>query len=110
LELPSFPTRRSSDLAMRRHPLVSIAPTCVHEHAYRYDSFDTKYANLNTQPRECKDSPLLYEGVWQMVWKIEITKDLRQYTGPANTPKSILIQSYWSTMRPNSLQTVSMPS
>lgn len=70
-----------------------FAPTCEREHAYRYDSFDTKYETLKyTQLKECKECPLLNEGVCQKVWKIKITKDLRRYTAQANAPKSILIQ------------------
>ncbi|MCG7333644.1 IS1182 family transposase [Salinicoccus roseus] len=66
-----------------------FAPTCVREHAYRYDSFDTKYETLKyTQPKECKDCPLLNEGVCQKVWKIKITKDLRRYSAPARGSKA----------------------
>ena len=66
-----------------------FAPTCVREHAYRYDSFDSKYETLKyTQPKACKDCPLLNEGVCQKVWKIKITKDLRRYTAPARGSKA----------------------
>lgn len=67
-----------------------FAPTCVREHAYRYDSFDaTKYETLKyTQPKECKNCLLLNEGVCQKVWKIKITKDLRRYTSPTRGSKA----------------------
>lgn len=61
----------------------------MREHAYRYDSFDAKYETLKyTQPKECKDCPLLNAGVCQKVWKIKITKDLRRYTAPARGSKA----------------------
>jgi len=66
-----------------------FAPTCVREHAYRYDSFDSKYETLKyTQPKECKNCPLVNEGLCQKVWKIKITQDLRRYTAPARGSKA----------------------
>jgi transposase len=39
-----------------------FAPTCVREHSYRYDSFDSKYQTLKyTRPKECKFCPLAQE-------------------------------------------------
>jgi transposase len=36
-----------------------FAPTCVCEHSYRYDSFDSKYETLKySRPKECKECPL----------------------------------------------------
>ena len=61
-----------------------FAPTCVREHAYRYDSYDAKYETLKyTHPKECSDCPLAQEGLCQKVFKMKITKDLRRYTAPA---------------------------
>src|SRR5699024_7915286 len=34
-------------------------------------------------PKECHDCPLLNEGLYQKVFKMKITKDLRRYTTPA---------------------------
>jgi transposase len=62
----------------------NFAPTCVREHSYRYDSFDTKYKTLKyTRPTECKDCPLANEDLCQKVYKMKITTDLRKYTAPA---------------------------
>lgn len=62
----------------------NFAPTCVREHSYRYDSFDTKYKTLKyTRPKECKDCPLANEELCQKVYKMKITTDLRKYTAPA---------------------------
>jgi transposase len=66
-----------------------FAPTCVREHSYRYDSFDTKYETLKyTRPKECKDCPLANEGLCQKVYKMRITTDLRKYTAPARGSKT----------------------
>jgi transposase len=66
-----------------------FAPTCVREHSYRYDSFDTKYETLKyTRPKECKDCPLANEGLCQKVYKVRITTDLRKYTAPARGSKT----------------------
>lgn len=66
-----------------------FAPTCVREHSYRYDSFDTKYETLKyTRPKECKDCPLANEGLCQKVYKVKITTDLRRYTAPARGSKA----------------------
>lgn len=61
-----------------------FAPTCVREHSYRYDSFDSKYQTLKyTRPKECKDCPLAQDSLCQKVYKVRITTDLRRYTAPA---------------------------
>jgi transposase len=66
-----------------------FAPTCFREHAYRYDSFDTKYKTLKyTRPKECIDCPLANEGICQKVYKVKITSDLRRYTAPARGSKA----------------------
>src|SRR5690625_2476474 len=55
-----------------------FAPTCLREHSYRYDSYDSKYETLKyTSPKECIDCPLAKEGICQKVFKMEITKNLR---------------------------------
>ena len=65
-----------------------FGPTCLREHPYRYDSYDSKYETLKyTQPKECRDCPLVQEGLCQKVWKIKITQDLRRYTAPARGSK-----------------------
>jgi transposase len=70
-----------------------FAPTCVREHSYRYDSFDTKYETLKyTRPKECKDCPLANDGLYQKVYKVKITTDLRKYTAPARGSKA------WKTL------------
>lgn len=61
-----------------------FAPTCVREHSYRYDSFDSKYQTIKyTRPKECKDCPLAQDSLCQKVYKVRITTDLRRYTAPA---------------------------
>ncbi|WP_157185113.1 transposase, partial [Paenisporosarcina sp. TG20] len=61
-----------------------FAPTCVREHSYRYDSYDSKHETLKyTRPRECADCPLAHDSLCQKVYKMKITKDLRRYTAPA---------------------------
>jgi transposase len=61
-----------------------FAPTCVREHSYRYDSFDSKYETIKyTRPKECMDCPLAYDDLCQKVYKVKITTDLRRYTAPA---------------------------
>ena len=66
-----------------------FAPTCVREHSYRYDSFDTKYETLKyTRPKECRDCPLANDGLCQKVYKVKITTDLRKYTAPARGSKA----------------------
>lgn len=61
-----------------------FAPTCVREHSYRYDSYDTKHQTLKyTRPKECKDCPLANDSLCQKVFKKKITDDLRRYTVPA---------------------------
>jgi transposase len=61
-----------------------FAPTCVREHSYRYDSFDSKYETLKyTRPKECKDCPLAHDDLCQKVYKVKLTTDLRKYTAPA---------------------------
>ncbi|MGE6261370.1 transposase, partial [Heyndrickxia sporothermodurans] len=66
-----------------------FAPTCVREHSYRYDSFDTKRETLKfTRPKECKDCPLVNDDLCQKVYKVKITTDLRKYTAPARGSKA----------------------
>lgn len=66
-----------------------FAPTCVREHSYRYDSFDTKRETLKfTRPKECKDCPLANDDLCQKVYKVKITTDLRKYTAPARGSKA----------------------
>ncbi|MBD1383633.1 IS1182 family transposase [Metabacillus arenae] len=66
-----------------------FAPTCVREHSYRYDSFDSKYETLKyTRPKECEDCPLANDGLCQKVYKVKITTDLRKYTAPARGSKA----------------------
>ncbi len=61
-----------------------FAQTCVREHSYRYDSFDTRYETLKyTRPRECKDCPLAHDDLCQKIYKVKITTDLRKYSAPA---------------------------
>lgn len=70
-----------------------FAPTCFREHSYRYDSYDAKYETLKyTQPKECKNCPLLNEGICQKVYKVKITTDLRKYAAPARGSKA------WKTL------------
>jgi len=67
----------------------NFAPTCLREHSYRYDSFDTKYETLKyTRPKECADCPLANEGICQKVYKVKITTDLRKYSAPARGSKA----------------------
>lgn len=62
-------------------------PICQQGHAYRYDSFDSKYNTLKfTRPKECKDCPLADSGCRQ-VRKIKINRDLRKFTYPARGSK-----------------------
>lgn len=66
-----------------------FAPTCVREHSYRYNSYDTKYETLKyTRPSECKECPLANDGLCQKVYKVKITTDLRKYTAPARGSKA----------------------
>ena len=66
-----------------------FAPTCVREHAYRYDSFDKKYQTLKyTRPKECIDCPLAQDTLCQKVFKIKIETDLRRYSSPARGSKA----------------------
>ncbi len=61
-----------------------FAPTCVREHSYRYDSYDSTYETLKyTRPKECKDCPLAQDTLCQKVYKMKITTYLRRYTAPA---------------------------
>lgn len=61
-----------------------FAPTCVREHSYRYDSFDSKYQTLKyTAPKECETCPLANESLCQKVYKVRIETDLRRYSAPA---------------------------
>lgn len=66
----------------------NFAPTCVREHSYRYDSYDTKYETLKyTRPKECIDCPLAHDDLCQKVYKVKITTDLRKYSAPARGSK-----------------------
>ena len=66
-----------------------FAPTCFREHSYRYDSYDPKYKTLkNTSPKACSNCPLANEGIFQNVFKIRITTDLRRYTAPSRGSKT----------------------
>lgn len=59
-------------------------PTCVREHSYRYDSYDSKYRTLKfTQPKECETCPLRHDSLCQKVFKIKCDIDLRKFTYPA---------------------------
>lgn len=59
-------------------------PTCVREHSYRYDSYDSKYRTLKfTQPKECETCPLRDDSLCQKVFKIKCDTDLRKFTYPA---------------------------
>lgn len=60
-----------------------FAPTCVREHSYRYDSYDSKYKTIKyVRPKECKDCPLQHDSLCQKIFKMKITNDLRKYTAP----------------------------
>ncbi|WP_041122829.1 transposase [Jeotgalibacillus alimentarius] len=61
-----------------------FAPTCVKEHAYRYDSFDPRWKTIKfTRPKECADCPLAQDSLCQKTFKFRIESDLRRYTAPA---------------------------
>lgn len=65
-----------------------FAPTCVREHSYRYDSYDTKYDTLKfTAPKECHTCPLRHDDLCQKVYKIKRTTDIRKYSAPARGSK-----------------------
>ena len=65
-----------------------FAPTCVREHSYRYDSFDTKYKTLKyTRPKECAACPLRHDSLCQKTFKIKQSTDIRKYTNPARGSK-----------------------
>lgn len=65
-----------------------FAPTCVREHAYRYDSYDAKYETLKyVRPRACESCPLAQDSLCQKVYKVKMTTDLRKYTAPARGSK-----------------------
>src|SRR5690625_668819 len=62
---------------------------CLREHSYPYDIYDSKYETLKyTSPKECIDCPLAKEGICQKVFKMKITKNLREYTAPARGSKA----------------------
>ncbi|MFI2859286.1 transposase [Paenibacillus sp. JSM ZJ436] len=66
-----------------------FAPTCVREHAYRYDSYDPKYETIKyVRPKECQNCPLAQDSLCQKVYKMKITIDLRKYSAPARGSKS----------------------
>ncbi len=65
-----------------------FAPTCVREHSYRYDSYDSTYETLKyIRPKECESCPLAQDSLCQRVYKIKITNDLRKYAAPARGSK-----------------------
>lgn len=65
-----------------------FAPTCVLEHSYRYDSFDTRYNTLKyTRPKECANCPLQHDSLCQKTFKIKQSTDIRKYTYPARGSK-----------------------
>ena len=65
-----------------------FAPTCVLEHPYRYDSFDSKYKSLKyTRPKECVTCPLQYDSLCQKTFKIRQSTDIRKYTFPSRGSK-----------------------
>ncbi|OMF16151.1 IS1182 family transposase [Paenibacillus sp. FSL H8-0548] len=65
-----------------------FAPTCVREHSYRYESYDSKYETLKyVRPKECESCPLAQDSLCQKVYKMKITIDLRKYTAPARGSK-----------------------
>lgn len=65
-----------------------FAPTCVREHSYRYDSYDSKHETLKyVRPKECESCPLAHDSLCQKVYKMKITTDLRKYTAPARGSK-----------------------
>ncbi|MHA6261559.1 transposase, partial [Sporosarcina sp. CAU 1771] len=65
-----------------------FAPTCVLEHSYRYDSFDSKYKSLKySRPKECETCPLKHDSLCQKTFKIRQATDMRKYTFPARGSK-----------------------
>ena len=86
LAIIAYNPRREAELVgFNEH----FAPTCVREHAYRYDSYDSKYETLKyIRPKECSSCPLAKDSLCQKVYKMKITKDLRKYTAPARGTKS----------------------
>lgn len=65
-----------------------FAPTCVREHSYRYDSYDSKYDTIKyVGPKECEHCPLAHDSLCQKVYKMKIETDLRKYTAPARGSK-----------------------
>ncbi len=66
-----------------------FAPTCFRKHSYRYDSYDKRYKTLKySRPRDCKNCPLANDSIFQKVYKVKITTDLRKYTAPARGSKT----------------------
>ncbi|WP_139125116.1 transposase, partial [Bacillus solimangrovi] len=62
----------------------NFAPTCVREHSYQYDSYDSAYHTLKyTRPKECKECPLANDTLCQKVYKIKRTVNIRKYAEPA---------------------------
>lgn len=66
------------------------APTCLLEHGYRYDSFDSRYNALKfTRPLDkCRDCPLFREELCQKVIKIRQHLDPRKFNHPARSSKA----------------------
>lgn len=76
-----------------------FGPTCVREHAYRYDRRDAKYETLKyTRPKECKDCLLAKDSLCQKVYKVKITTDLRKYTAPARGSNALFHQNRMSDL------------
>ncbi|MDU2266930.1 MAG: transposase [Clostridium celatum] len=67
---------------------LHYGPICKEGHAYRYDSFDSKYETLRyTRPSQCRDCPFAGSGC-QKVFKIRIETDVRKHTYPARGSES----------------------
>ena len=66
------------------------APTCLLEHSYQYDSYDSRYGALKyVQPKNhCQNCPLQHEGLCQKVIKIKQMNDPRKYNHPARGTKT----------------------
>ncbi|OEH92469.1 IS5/IS1182 family transposase, partial [Bacillus solimangrovi] len=61
----------------------NFSPTCVREHSYQYDSYDSAYHRLKyTRPKECKECPLANDTLCQKVYKIKRLVDIRKYVEP----------------------------
>ena len=66
-----------------------FAPTCLREHSYRYDSYDSKYETLKyTSPKECIDCPLANDGICKKVFKRKSSRILEDIQPPARGSKA----------------------